>query len=150
MVQFSLGNVTSGNVTPLSIVDVVASPSAQDEVAEGTKIEAIYIEMWVSSVDGVQSSCVATVEKRPSGLGAMNAAESASLNSYDNKKNVLHTFQGLLGASTSSPPMPVIHKWVKIPKGKQRFGIGDKLVLNILAQSRGTNHCGFAVYKAQN
>ncbi len=147
--QFSLSNVALGAISPLSIVDVVAAPSNSDEVAEGTKIEAVYVEMWLTSGDAAQSSCIMTLEKRPSGLGAMTAGESAALFTYDNKKNILYTLQGLL-PSTVQIPLPAIRKWVKIPKGKQRFGLGDKLVLNIHGQSNDVNLCGFAIYKSQN
>ncbi len=151
MPQFSLANVAAGAISPLSVVDVVAAPSAAnaDEVEEGTKVESVYCEMWLTSGDAAQSTCIMTLEKRPSGLAAMSVSESASLHTYQNKKNVLYTFMGLLPSSVQVP-LPAIHKWIPIPKGKQRFGIGDKLVLNIHGQSNDVNLCGFFVYKAQN
>jgi len=38
--------------------------------------------------------------------------------------------------------------WYKIPKTKQRFGLGDRLVLQIASQGTDAlDFCGFATYK---
>ncbi len=150
LVQASLATVAGGAVAVFSIIDAKTAPAAAqpDEVTEGAIISAVYVEMWISSDDAAQGTCIVTLEKRPSGLVAMTAAESAALNLYENKKNILHTFMGLVPTNVQYP-MTAIKGWVKIPKGKQRFGIADKLILNIHGQSNGANFCGFAIYKEQ-
>ncbi len=150
VVQNSLFAIASGAIAALTFIVGKQSPTATTaaHVREGSTISAIYIEMWVSSDDAGSGTVIATLERRPSGLGAMSTTESASLDSYDNKKNVLHTFMGLVPNNVDYP-MAIIKGWFKIPKGKQRFGIEDSLVLNIFGQSNGVSACGFATYKEQ-
>ncbi len=121
--------------------------SAVDEVIEGASVKAVFVEMWLldSSNDG---SFIVSLEKRPSGLGIMNFTESNALGVYNNKKNVLYVTQGLSPNNGVGNPVPIIRQWFKIPKGKQRFGLKDKLVLNIT--NNGPNNlefCGFFTYK---
>ncbi len=150
IVQQSLAAIAAGAITSVLLIEAKANPSAATavDVREGCVISAIYIEMWGTSDDTSAGSCVTTVERRPSGHATMSAAQSAALDGYDNKKNVLFTQQGLIGPNNQYP-MNLVKGWFKIPKGKQRFGIGDKLAINILAQSNGMSICGFAIYKEQ-
>ena len=74
-------------------------------------------------------------------------SDITSMNSYANKKNILYTTQGVLG-DTNSNPIPAMRGWFKIPKGKQRFGLGDKLNLNITSLTAdGMENCGIFIYK---
>ncbi len=149
IVNNSIGTVAASAINPLTIAFAVAThPATVSEVREGAKISAVYIEMWVTSGDGSQGSCIITLEKRTGNMVAMTTAQSAALGDYVNKKNVLHTFQGLLAPNTREP-MAAIHGWFKIPKGKQRFGLQDILVLNIHGQGSAVNFCGFMVFKEQ-
>ncbi len=150
VVQNSLFAVASGALTSLTIADAKQEPvaaTAQD-VREGCTISAVYAEIWLSSDDAASGTAICTLERRPGGVNTMTAAESAALNSYNNKKNVLYTFQGLLPSNVQYP-MASIKGWIKIPKGKQRFGIGDKMVFNVHGQSNGVVGCGFFIFKEQ-
>ncbi len=104
--------------------------------------------MWLTSDDTAAGTAIVTLEKVPAGATAMTAAQSAALNDYPNKKNILHTQMGLLGPNTQYP-MAVVKGWFKIPKGKQRFGLKDILSLNIHGQSNGLAGCGFFIFKEQ-
>ncbi len=150
MVQFSLGTVASGALTGNVLVNTpqTTTPSTPSEVREGSTISAVYVEMWLTSDDGGQGTAIVTLEKRDGGVPIMTAANSASLDSYNNKKNVLHTFMGLIGGNTQYPTA-AFRGWLKIPRSKQRFGILDSLILNIHGQSNGVSFCGFATYKEQ-
>ncbi len=150
MVQNSLFAVASGAITGIVLAQGVqaVTGAAVAEVREGCTISAIYIEMWVSSDDAASGTAIVTLEKLPGGIVQMTAAQSAALDSYINKKNVLHTFMGLTPSNVQYP-MAAIKGWFKIPKGKQRFGISDRLMLNVHGQSNGIAACGFAVYKEQ-
>ncbi len=148
IVQFSLASVASGAITILTIADAVAVPSTVTNVREGSTIASVFIEMWVQSDDTTQGSNISTLEKLSGDMSGMAAGESASLNSYSNKKNVFHTRMGLI-SDQDSYPTNVMSGWYKIPKGKQRFGLSDKLVLNLHGQSNGFTLCGFATYKEQ-
>ncbi len=150
ILQRSLFTIAGGAITNVNIATAVADPAAASvtDVREGSKISAVYVEFWVQTDDAALGASVVTLEKLPSATPAMIAADSAALNSYPNKKNILYTQQGL-SPNNVTYPMVVIKGWFKIPKGKQRFGLGDRLFLNILAQANGLNVCGVAVYKEQ-
>ncbi len=148
--QFSLFTVASGAIVVLNIAKGEATPLATDpaDVREGCTIASVFVELWITTDDATAGSSIVTIEKRVSGLGSMAAGDSAALNVYDNKKNVFHTQMGLTPGNTQYP-MATIKGWFKIPKGKQRFGLGDKLVINVHGQSNGLNGCGFVVFKEQ-
>ncbi len=150
IVQESLFTVASGAVGVREIVFAKAAPVATtpSEVREGSVIKAVYVEMWITSDDATQGTAIVTLERVPGGASSITAGSSASLNSYANKKNVLHTFMGLVPPNTQYPTAAV-KGWFKIPKGKQRFGISDRLHLNVHGQSNGLQGCGFFVYKEQ-
>ncbi len=149
-IQQSLFAIASGALSNVFLITAVADPAAAtaNEVREGSKISAVYVEMWIHTDDASSGSSIVTLEKLPGSSGVMNAADSAALNTYDNKKNVLFTQMGLTPNNVTYP-MASVKGWFKIPKSKQRFGLEDRLVLNIHAQSNGLSACGFAIYKEQ-
>ncbi len=124
----------------------VVDKNASTEVEEGSVIKAVYIERWITSDDTGQTSFTLTVEKQPAGATDMTFAQSGALNSYLNKKNILYTTQGLANP-VAGVAMPAIRQWILIPKGKQRFGLGDKLIVNITGLSNGINVCGISIFK---
>ncbi len=147
VVQFSLFAVASGAITNLAIATAINVPtSAVADVREGSVIKAVYVEMWLTSDDAAAGTTIVTLEKIQSGVAGMTAASSAALNAYANKKNVLYTCMGLLPPNVQ-PPFNCVKGWIKIPKGKQRFGVGDRLALNVHGQSNGIAGCGIAIYK---
>ncbi len=135
------------------IVDAKAAPDAAvfQEVKEGAKISAVYVELWITSDDAALGTTIWTLEKLP-GLGAgplMAAGDAAALQSYDNKKNIFHTQMGLVPGNVGAAPSMIVRGWFKIPKSKQRFGLEDRLVSNLFAQGNGLTGCGIAIYKEQ-
>ncbi len=148
-VQQSRSQVATVATTALDIIKAVEGTTANavDEVIEGAVIKAVFVEMWIldSSNDG---SFVITLEKLPSALAPANFAGMNALGTRNNKNNILYTTQGLSPNNGVGNPIPIIRQWFKIPKGKQRFGLGDELVLNIC--NNGLNNlefCGFMLYK---
>jgi len=148
-VQQTRSQVATVSTTAIDIILSVESTiaNAVDEVVEGTVIKAVFVEMWLldSSNDG---SFIVTLMKDPSGLAAMGFANANALGNYTNKKNILYNTQGLSPNNGVGNPVPIIRQWFKIPKGKQRFGLGDKLRLYIT--NNGLNNlefCGFFTYK---
>ncbi len=147
-VQNSLFTIASGAVSNRIIIDAVrvAAASGVSEVVEGSVIKAVYLEFWVITDDAASGTVITTLEKIPADAGSPTAADMASLDGYTNKKNIFYTQMGLISPNVQYPTN-VIKGWFKIPKGKQRFGLGDELRLNILAQSNGISACGFATFK---
>jgi len=144
--------VGSGTILNHNIVDAVVAPasSSAEEVTQGSVIKAVYIERWLiggQTVPDIATQFNLTVEKINDVMPAMSFAQSANLGSYINKKNILYTTQGILsGDVNNAQSVPVIRTWVMIPKGKQRFGLADQLVINISAIS-DLRVCGIETYK---
>ncbi len=148
-VQQSRSQVATVALTTIDIIDSVESTVANlvDEVSEGTVVKAVFVEMWLldSAQDG---SFIVTLEKLPTSANPMSFANSNSLGTYTNKSNILYCTQGLSSNNGVGNPIPIIREWFKIPKGKQRMALGDKIVLNIT--NNGPNNlefCGFFTYK---
>ncbi len=121
---------------------------AVKEVATGSVLKAIYVELWLTSDDTSGSSFAVSLEKLPGSSVAMGYAKSIALDTYQNRKNIFYLTQGLVGPNDEQP-IPVMRGWFKIPKGKQRMGENDKWNLNISAISNGLTWCGFALAKVQ-
>ncbi len=102
--------------------------------------------MWVRANDAVAGSFVAVLYKTSGDTTAPTAADMAALHDWDNKKNILFTAQGLTNDKLSDA-VPFMRQWYKVPKSKQRFGLGDDLKLTIFAQALDINVCGFMTYK---
>ncbi len=151
-VQNTEFNTASGAVTTISyaIGVHVQDKDLPTEVVEGASVKAVFIELWLQSdVDAVTASYVVIVEKALGTVIPPTFTNMTTLNAYLNKKNILFTSQGLLADQTSGNPTPVLRQWIKIPRGKQRMGLGDKIRLNIAAiGTSAVTGCTFCTYKS--
>ncbi len=150
-VQVSLSTIATGVVLGTDIISAVAAPGATStsEVEQGAIVKAVYLEMWVIGAVSNQFF-TAILHKLPSGIATPSAANMAALGNYASKKDILYTTQGLASNDGIAGPIPIIRQWFKIPRGKQRFGLLDKLKFTIM--SRGSDDliiCGFATFKEQ-
>jgi len=149
-VQTSISSITGGAEGEVVIVSAVAvsDKNTASEVEEGSSIKAVYFEHWLKAGEASNSgSFVLTVAKFPSGLPSFTFTEMASLDNAENKKNIFYTSQGLMNINSGSATN-VLKFWIKIPKSKQRFGLGDRLILQIsAAASIDLDHCGMTTYK---
>ncbi len=151
MVQKTNASLASGALLSVVLIDAVAIGATRSntfDVEEGSVIKAIYCELWLKSNASAGTSTQQNVfiERLSSNLATMNFTESQNVQSYDNKKNILFSSQGVLGDLTTSA-MPVLRQWIAIPKGKQRFGLADRLVLEISAVGAALQICGLFIYK---
>ncbi len=148
-VQHTLTTTTTGAKFDLVIVDAkqIGGVVNPDEVQEGASIKAVYIEMWIiGSV--LNQFYTAVAYKVSSGGAGPTVTELANFTSYENKKNVFWTSQGLASNDGIAGPVSIIRGWIKIPKGKQRFGLSDKFIFTLM--SRGSDDiisCGIAIFK---
>ncbi len=131
-------------------VAVEATGTAPQHVEEGAIVKACYVEYWVSQDSAsVVGSYTIVLEKSPGGNAVITTTNMAALHDYDNKKNILFTAQGLLTPNDGGQ-VPVLRAWYKIPKGKQRMGLGDKLNLTIRnnnVTAIDINFCGLVIFK---
>ncbi len=148
-VQFPIDQITTGTRQNISLATAVESTTANlaNEVAEGTIIKAVYIELLLQN-QGNLGEFIVTLEKVIANSAGVLFVQMAALFGYPNKKNVLYVSQGLTSNDGVGNPQKILAMWFKIPKSKQRFGLGDGLVLSISNTSAGDlNRCGFATYK---
>ncbi len=148
-VQFSPTSIALGAIATKFMVDSVAVDAKNDvdEVVEGSIVKAVFLELWIVGDDTPISSFKMSIEKLSGDMSIISVGEMAALGDYVNKKNVLYMSQGLTPGNTNYPQV-VFKAWIKIPKGKQRFGLADKLALNITADLDGLLFCGFCTYKS--
>ncbi len=140
-----------------SAVDTQVMVLAQEQqsttpagINEGALVKAIYVELWLGNASAtVVGSYTTILFKNPGGNAAATSGNLAALHDYDNKKNILFTSQALV-PPTDGGQVAVMKGWYKIPKGKQRFGLGDRIDLvtrNNNATAVDINGCGVAIYK---
>ncbi len=148
-VQKSIATIVAGaseNIILVNAVDV-GSKSNSTNVEEGNSVKACFIEMWLRSSEASPGSFVAALYKQPGTGVAFTSGQLAAMHDSENKKNVLWFGQGLVN-DQDSDALGMLRGWYKIPKSKQRFGLGDQLVLSIFAQGAiDMVRCGFATYK---
>ncbi len=146
-VTFSTATTISRNLEPFAISVAQQDVNAANEVNEGAIVKAVYVELW--AIGSVSEQFFTVIfEKAQGGDVGASFSNMTNLDSYPNKKNVFYTTQGLASNDGIAAPIPIIRQWFKIPKSKQRMGLGDRLVL--VVASRGTadiDYCGFATYK---
>ncbi len=102
--------------------------------------------MWARAPATVATSGQMIVWKKTGDSSDPSTTDMAALGDWDNKKNILHTFMGLLN-DDGSVATPIFKGWIKIPKGKQRQGLGDALKMSIFAPTTDWTICGFFTYK---
>ncbi len=139
-------NIASGANQNVLLVDAVAKGAARSSTAnveEGAIVKAVYIELWLSGVVDQQATWV--LAKRPASVAAPTVVQMANLASYENKKNILVSGQGM--PPSGGNQIPMFKGWYAVPKGKQRFGLGDILGITINATGGTIRICGIATYK---
>ncbi len=139
--------IASGARLEISLVSAIAEGATRSnsfDVYEGSIIKACYIEFWVKA-DNPNFTVNGLILKVPANVAAPSYAEMQNLGSYANKKNILEFHQGL--APSGDQVLALFRGWYKIPKGKQRFGLVDKLNLLISFTGSAGDICGFTTYK---
>ncbi len=149
--QISQSTVAQAAIGQTKFISAIeGTSSTPDQIEEGALVKACYVEFWVSQDSAsVVGSYTVVLYKDPGGSNPATSTNLAALHDYSNKKNILFTAQGLLTPNDGGQ-VPVLRGWYKIPKGKQRFGLGDKMTVAIRnnnATAIDINFCGLAIYK---
>jgi len=144
--------VGTGLVLNLTAVDAVVAPATSNsfDVEEGSVVKAIHLEYWIngnhSSADVTQFGIA--VLKVPGGSVSPTFTNMNNLGAYENKKNILFTSQGIIAAQVGdSQSVPILRDWILIPKGKQRMGLGDRIITVLACSGQPLRVCGLATYK---
>jgi len=151
IVQISQGTIAQAAVVNISLADAAESPSTTPNgIIEGASLKNVFVELWLGNAStSVVGSYTCILYKNPSGGGDIGTASMAALHDYVNKKNILFTSQALV-PPTDGGQVKVMGDWYKIPRGKQRFGLDDSLLIcvrNNNSTAVDINFCGVAVFK---
>ncbi len=151
--QISQSTVAQAAITNTIFIDAQETTSVTPQgVEEGAIVKACYVEFWVSQDSASTVGSYTVVLYKLPGVGTTAATgDLAALHDWDNKKNIFFTAQGLLTPNDGGQ-VPVLRGWYKIPKGKQRFGLNDRMVIairnnNVTAVDQ--NFCGVCIFKEQ-
>lgn len=143
-VHFPVASVASGARTSLTVLDVDNDLGNASSVRVGAIVKAIYVEMWADG-DTASKTGFACITKLGGTQSGPTYAETLNMTTYLNKKNVLESHQGLMPSGGNQ--LAFFKHWVKIPKGKQRMGLGDTVKISISATGTAINFCGIVVFK---
>ncbi len=144
--------VSSGAIISIVIVDSVVAPATGNafDVKEGSIVKAVHVEYWLAN-NGASSQTGQfnfIIEKVPANQASVTAAQILNLGAYTNKKNILFTSQGIQGSAIDGQSaLPVVRDWMLIPKGKQRMGLSDRIVVSFAPVGIDFQVCGVTIYK---
>ncbi len=147
-VQLSIATVVGGTVVTDVLVSAVAVDDVNtvDEVIEGSIVKAVYVEYWIRAGELAAGSGQMIIYKSEGDTTSPNSTDMAALGDWSNKKNILYTTMGLFN-DQDADAIAAFKGWIKIPKGKQRFGLNDKLKISTFSPTIDLHRCGFATYK---
>ncbi len=150
-VQLSQSQVSQSAVLVTTVLLSAETPSSTPTtIEEGAIVKAVYAEVWASNASSsLIGSFTAGMYKSPGDGNAITAGEAAALHDWANKKNLLYTTQALV-APTDGGLLLLYKGWIKIPKGKQRFGLNDKMqwfLRNNNATAVDIETCGIFIFK---
>jgi len=143
--------VATGVLLSVPVVTTVVAPATASslEVKEGSIVKAVHFELWLAGngTTGVSAQFTVIVEKLNGAGVPMTAGQAVNLGAYPNKKNILYTSQGQLGAQVDgNQSVPMVRGWILIPKGKQRMGLGDRIFFHVHSVG-SVRVCGLTTYK---
>ncbi len=148
--QIALSSIIGVGIDSQSLaVAVEGAHTSSSSIAEGAIVKAVYVELWLLNSAANLGSFTMILYKNPGGSNTATSADMAALHDWDNKKNILYTTQGITPSGGAAGfPMMAYKNWIKIPKGKQRFGLNDKLILAMRNNTTDDlNFCGVAIFK---
>ncbi len=153
-VQFTQFTVSTATVNDQVVCRgaEMSTVNAAAECVEGSSIKAVFCEIWLVSGNNTipGASFVMTIEKAPANIGGPTFSQMTTLDAYSNKKNILYSTQGLVGIANSNPT-PLFRQWIKIPKGKQRMGLNDRIRVSIASiGGQDLVGCGLYTFKSYN
>ncbi len=142
--------ITDGATVNMQIIQGVTQTAVVNfsDVVEGSIVKACYIEIWFKSnaTAGTETKFQFVIEKVPANQEPITFTQMNNLMTYPNKKNVLFVSQGVTGDLTTQS-IPIHRDWIKLPKGKQRFGLDDELFVSVSTTGGTANVCGIFVFK---
>ncbi len=146
------GTIAAGAVNSIAIADATDTPSlaATASVETGSKVNGIYLRVEIASNEAISLGAIPNVymyvAKNPGNNVTLPTANAVGSN--DNKRFVLHQEMSMIeNKGQGSNARTLFNGVIVIPKGMQRFGPDDALILNILCPALDTVQCVQCHYK---
>ncbi len=142
-----LGVAASSNQT-VTIADTLDNyAGAIGTCATGSVIKSVYI-FWQGINDSVVTNIDMYIAKSPNDVFAARVSPGAT-GGAPMRKYILHEEKGIPGHVNGGATPITFRGVVRIPKGRQRMGEGDKLYI-IMRAAAVSNFCVKAIYKVYN
>ncbi len=139
---------TAGTQASFNLIVADDDPllSTPAKVHTGSTVGSIYLKVEaVATTSAALSNCYLIIFKNPGGNLTIPTANTVGTN--DNKRYVIHQEMIMFQQQTNSNPRTLFNGVIKIPKGYQRNGPNDILLLAILAPGVNINFCVQCHYK---
>ncbi len=148
VIDFSTGLVAGAKST-VDLINAVENPTAlttTNQVANGSIINGIYlkVEIYATSTTGLANAYM-SVNKNPGNSIAPSDPNIVGLDK--DKKYVIHQEMVMMEKNTTGNPRTLFNGVIVIPRGYRRFGISDKLQLNVLTPIVTADFCVQCHYK---
>lgn len=113
----------------------------------GAKVGSIYLHVEVSHTSGTgRPNIYLAIFKSPG--DNLSKPDPSSVGNNDNKRFVIHQEMIMMsGDAGNGLPRPIFNGVIKIPRGYQRFGPGDKLYCILLSKNVAADFCLQCHYK---
>lgn len=136
--------VAAGTTTTVVIANAVNDyAGATADVPIGSKVSSVYLFFQIQP-QAAQGQVDAYIAKFPSGISPLPAPGATGGSPL--RKFVLHEEKGIPGTFNNGSPPLTFRGVVKIPRGRQRFGEDDDLVIKVSC-STAYDFCMKAIYK---
>ncbi len=146
IVDSVLLGVAAGTTTVVSLASVVNDyTGAVGTVETGSKIKFIYLFVQIISATGTANNDF-YIQKSPFGVPFPTPGATGGDTS---RKYILHEEKGIPGNAADGAYPLTFKGVVKIPRGRQRFGEGDVLVLVLRGAVDIHNICVKSIYKSE-
>ncbi len=142
--------LTAGTVLDLNQILAVDAPVLANttEVVTGSKVHGIYLRVNIAgneSDPGALPSVYMAVWKNPG--GNLASIDPRNVGANDNKRFVIHQEMTMIQNAIGGNPRDLFNGVIVIPKGMQRFGPNDKLILGVVSTAVNIAVCVQAHYK---
>ncbi len=145
-VQGALTTGGQNDVVPL--VDAIDSPTTADvdSVEVASRVSSIYLNVQVYATSEASLANVYMYVMKNPGNNLTPPAPNA-VGAADEKKFIIHQEMRMMGGATTENPITLFSGVIKIPRGYQRFGFKDRLIINISTPGNSIDYCFQCIYK---
>ncbi len=131
------------------LVDATDAPVAAtnpQEIENTSSINAVFLNVQVAATStAALANVYMYVAKNPGNNLTMPNANAVGKS--DNRRHVLHQEMIMTEKNTTAIPRTLFKGVIKIPRGKQRFGVDDRLSIFLLSPGTTYDYCIQCIYK---